>query len=791
MEFPKQYDFQEVEKKWIKYWEENGIFKFDKHSKKPFYSVDTPPPTVSGNMHIGHAFSYSQQDITVRFWRQYGYNVLHPFGTDDNGLPTERLVEKLKKVKSVRMDKQEFIELCNTTIKEIKPDFIQDWKNIGMSCDWDTTYSTIDPHCIKTSQKSFLDLHVKKKLYQKEAPSIWCVTCQTAVAQAELEDAQLNSHFSDIQFTSGDEKIVIATTRPELLPACVCIFVHSTDDRYRHLVGKKAKVPLFGQEVPIFADESADPEKGSGILMVCSYGDKFDVDAIQRFKLEPRVVFTKDGKLNYLGGDYQGISIKDARKQILNDLEEKGLLLSKKQIEHTVNVHDKCGTEIEFLSTKQWFVDVISNKKQLIEAGKKIRWNPEYMKTRYDHWVEGLQWDWCISRQRHFGVPFPVWYCKKCHQVKLASEEQLPVYPEKSSPVTPCDCGKNDFIPEMDVMDTWQTSSMSPQIVLDWAEDGGSDLKMESFPMSLRPQAHDIIRTWAFYTITKGIFHEEKIPWQNIMISGHLQDSKGRKMAKSLGNGIDPRAILDKYGADAFRFMAAGSKLGEDFPFQEKDLLTGRKTVTKLWNASKFVMMHLENFNGEKVEELEIVDKWLLDRLSKSLKIYSDSFKRYDYAKAKFEIENFFWNTFCDNYLELIKDRLYNPDKRGDEGKKSAQYTLYVALSSILKMFAPIMPFITEEIYSYYFAREEKKECISLSDWPEIKMEDENAFKIGEKLVECMISVRREKSSANKSLKEPVTLLECDSSLEVAEGDLKAVTGAVTVKYGTNFKVSF
>ncbi|MFA6089519.1 MAG: class I tRNA ligase family protein, partial [Candidatus Woesearchaeota archaeon] len=430
VELPKQYNIKESESRWLKYWEEHDIFKFDNKSDKETFAVDNPPPTVSGKMHLGHSFSYAQQDINVRVRRMLGYNVYYPFGTDDNGLPTEKLVEKLKKVRSVAMERSEFVKLCNETLKEIKDDFVLDWKKIGMSCDFkNASYSTIDPYCIKTSQASFVDLFNKKLVYQDEAPSMWCVNCQTAIAQAELEDADLSSTFNDVEFSivDLDEKIIIATTRPELLPACVCIFVNPNDKRYLHLIGKKAKVPLFEQEVTIFADESAQMDKGSGILMICSYGDRFDVDAIKRHKLKARVCIARDGKLNDVAKEFNGLKIKEARLKILEKLESTGFLKNKKQITHTVNVHDKCGFEIEFLTTKQWFVKVCDFKEAIKRYGSKINWYPLSMKTRFDNWVENLNWDWCISRQRHFGVSIPIWYCDKCGALKIASIKQLPV----------------------------------------------------------------------------------------------------------------------------------------------------------------------------------------------------------------------------------------------------------------------------------------------------------------------------------------------------------------------------
>ncbi len=689
----KNYNFKESEAKWSRYWKEKKTYSFDLKSKKPTYSIDTPPPTLSGKMHIGHAFSYSQQDFVVRYHRMKGENVFYPFGSDDNGLPTERLIEKLKGMKASKMPRNEFVKLCSDTLKEIRPSFIQDWKNTGISCDFDFFYSTINEHSRKISQKSFIDLYKIGRAYQKEAPTIWCPECQTAIAQVELKDKELDSTFNEVYFElENGEKIIIATTRPELLGACVCIYVHPDDKRYEKLVGKKAIVPLFKQKVTIHSDESADPEKGSGILMICSWGDRFDVEATKKRKLEPRVVFTRDGRLNELAGKYKGLSIKEARKIILEDLRKEGLLVSQKQIKHIVNVHERCEKEIEFLSTKQWFIRYLDLKDKFLEQGKKVKWHPDFMRHRYENWIKGLLWDWCISRQRYFGVPFPVWYCKKCNEVILADEKDLPVDPLFDLPKKNCSCGSKEFVPEKDVLDTWATSSLTPQIAVQLVKD--PKIRKKLFPMSLRPQAHEIISFWAFNTIVKSYFHEKNIPWKNIMISGFVT-LEGEKMSKSKGNVIEPQIVLEKYGADALRFWAASSKLGEDYDYQEKELVSGSRTVTKLWNTARFSKLHLDNFKLGKVE-LEILDKWVLYKLDRTIKLCTEGFENYEYNRAKSAVELFFWKDFCDNYLEFVKHRVYSSELNKE--KKSALYTLYVCLLNILKLFAPIMPYITEEL---------------------------------------------------------------------------------------------
>ena len=781
MNFMKHYNAEEVEEKIKKFWEKEKIYKFDLKKKGKIYSIDTPPPTVSGDMHIGHAFSYSQQDFIARFRRMFEDNVFYPFGTDDNGLPTERLVEKLKKVKSKDMSRTDFIELCLKTLKEITPDFVQQWRDLGISADYGVCYSTIDKNSRKISQKSFLDLFKAGRIYKKNFPTIWCPECQTSIAQAELEDKEFPSSFSTIKFEAEGKTLPIATTRPELIPACVAIFVNPNDKRYKNLVGKKAKIPLFNYEVPIFEDKSADLEKGTGVMMVCSYGDKFDVDAVHRFKLNPRIIFNHDGTLNV--DKYKGMKIKEARKKILEDLKKEGLILDQKQISHVVNVHDKCGTEIEFLPTEQWFIKILDEKKKLIEEGKKIEWYPKFMYKRYENWVNGLEWDWNISRDRHFGVSIPVWHCRKCDKIILAKEKELPLDPSEIE--KKCPKCKEKAEPEIKVLDTWATSSLTPQIASSLV---GNKIKL---PYSLRPNGHDIIRTWAFYTIVKSYLHENKIPWQDIMISG-MVSLKGEKMSKSKGISIDPREIIKKYGSDALRFWAAGSKLGEDMNYQEKDLVTGKKFVTKLFNASKFVFMNLGKTKPKK-PKLEPLDNYFLELLDYRLSLITKNFEKYNYSMAKSRTEELFFHYFTDHYLEYVKGRIYGKDKNK---RLSAQYTIYHSLLTILKLIAPIMPFITEEIYQTYYRKHEKDKSIHLSKWPESKKYPKfpESFLFFKDVIHLVRLARKGKSLKKVSLKTECILTLPQKNKKALEDrglmeDFKNVTNAKDVKGGKKFGI--
>jgi len=775
MELSKQYDAKISEPKWQKFWDEENIFKFDPNDKKKeVYSVDTPPPTVSGKMHLGHAFSYSQQDFMVRFQRMLGKNIFYPFGTDNNGVATERLVEKLKKVKSKNMERTEFVKLCLETVKkELIPQYTNDMKKLGLSCDFDLFYDTIDEHSQRISQRSFIDLYKKGREYRKDAPTMWCPACETGISQVECQDKEMDSFFNDIIFKVKEEDLIIATTRPELLPACVAVFYHPDDKRYQKYNGKKAKVPLFDFEVPILPDERADPEKGTGIVMCCTFGDQTDMEWQKAHNLPIKIAITPDGKMTDIAGKYKDLSILTARKMMIEDLKDSRLLLTQEPIRHAVNVHERCGTEIEFLKAKQWFIKYLDLKEDMLKWARELNWYPQHMKSRYDHWVKGLQWDWMISRQRFFGVPFPIWYCKKCEELILAKEEDLPVDPLKQKPpIDKCPkCGGKEFIPEKDVMDTWATSSLTPQIASELIKDRVMQKKI--YPMSLRPQAHDIITFWLFNTVVKSQLHNKINPWKDVAISGHALDPHGKKMSKSKGNVIEPQETIEKYSADCLRFWAAGSKLGEDLPYQEKDLITGKKFITKLWNASKFSIMHLEDYNGETPKKLETVDKWILSKLNGMINDSTDSFLKYEYSRTKADVENFFWHDFCDNYLEIIKDRLYNPNKRGKEARLSAQYALYKTLLAILKMMAPILPHITEEIYQLYYAKHEKIKSIHISSWPDTEKRDAEAEKIGELVVYAVEKARRAKSEKNLSLKTPLKNLFIEG--KISEEDFETI----------------
>ena len=685
------------------------------------------------------------------------------------------------------MKRKEFVDLCLKTLEEIRPDFVYDWKRIGISADYNIFYTTINRHSQKISQRSFVELHKMKRIYRKRAPFVWCPECQTAIAQVEMKDSERESKLVYMKFdTSLNEQIAIATTRPELLPACVAIHIHPDDKRFKKFIGAKAKIPFSNREVKITANKDVDMAFGSGIVYHCTYGDMDDVKWMEEFKIEPIEIMNKDGTLNEKAGRFKGMHVKKAREAVIKALEEENRIAKIEPINHVVNVHERCETDIEILTTDQWFIKYLDLKNDFIKYGKKIKWYPEHMRARYENWIKGLKWDWNISRQRHFGIPIPVWYCRKCNEIIVADEKQLPVDPLVEKPLKKCKCNSNEFVGEEDVLDTWATSSLTPDIAIELFED--KKIYKSLFPMSLRPQAHDIITFWLFNTVVKSYFHHKDIPWKNTMISGWALDPHGKKMSKSKGNVIDPREMIAKYSADSLRFWAAGSRLGDDLPFQEKDLVTGNKFTTKIWNASKFAFMHLADYKGQKPQKLEIMDRWILSKLSRVAKTATEKFMDYEYSHTKLETETFFWHTFCDNYLEIIKDRLYNADKRGKEARLSAQYGLYQALLTIIKLMAPIMPFITEELYQLYYQKYEKTKSIHLAKWPDIKMIDEHAEHIGDFVVQVIEYARKQKSEKQLSLKTPIKKLTIKAKIEEkdfdeVEAEIKAATSAESIVF--------
>ncbi len=771
---PKEYNHKEREKHWQEAWAKSGVYAWrDDKPRAETFVIDTPPPTVSGVLHMGHIFSYTQADFVARYQRMIGKDVFYPMGFDDNGLPTERLVEKIKDKKANQYESREaFVKDCREVVKDAEEEFRRLFKSTALSVDWKQEYQTISDDVQKLSQASFLDLLKKGEAYRKLQPMLWDPVDQTAIAQAEIVDKEMGSHFNDIMFgiDGSDEKIIIGTTRPELIGACVAVFYHPDDKRYTHLKGKTAVTPLFGVKVPILADDAVKLDKGTGLVMCCTFGDETDIMWWEKHKLPIRVMLNKYGKIEFPEGvpvieELKVLKASVAREKSIELLKAAGFLVKQEAITHAVKCAERSGAPLEILPTYQWFVKVLDKKEALTDKVKECQWHPEYMRIRAEQWIDGLNWDWCISRQRFFGVPFPVWYSKRAGEegkILFADLDQLPVNPLTH---TPKGYSKDEVEPDKDVMDTWATSSLSPQLSAH-AIGGDAARYKKLFPADLRPQAHEIIRTWAFYTIVKAHLHADTIPWKNLMISGWCLAADKTKMSKSKGNVVTPVALIEEKSSDAVRYWASTSRLGADTAFSEDLLKIGRKLVTKLWNASNFASLSLDKLSGTPstaVEDTrkgyiaEPLDLWILSRLNQCIKKATAEFEKFEYCDARVAIEDFFWNDFCDNYLELVKSRAYG---EGGGDQQSALYTLYHCLDAILRLFAPFVPHITEEIYSHIF--ENAGSVHQRGTWPRA---DHYPYETGAELsgmacVDILNVIRKAKSEAGVSIKFPVEKVE-------------------------------
>jgi valyl-tRNA synthetase len=761
-----------------------------------------------------------------------GLDVFYPMGFDDNGLPTERLVEKTigKKagVYEAENGRGSFVKECQKIVDEAEVEFENLFNAVALSVDWNQKYQTISQESQQISQASFVDLFNKNLVERRFAPVLWDCVDRTALSQADLVDKEMPSAMHDIKFsTETGEEIIIATTRPELLPACVAVMVHPEDERYKNLHGKNAITALFGVKVPIITDELVQMEKGTGAVMCCTFGDETDIKWQQKHKLKIKIIIDETGKIvphdfiqfdgvlsvDDVFNDSKEISdidketykkyysvlerkkIKEARDEVINNLTAQNLLIKSNPITHAVKCAERSGAPIEILTMPQWFVKILDKKEALKQKANECNWYPDYMKIRVEQWIDNLAWDWCISRQRYFGVPFPIWYSKRQGEegkILVASFDQLPIDPQRDLPKG---YSADEVTAETDIMDTWATSSISPQlsskgISAEFMIDKQRHEKL--FPADLRPQAHEIIRTWAFYTITKALLHEDKIPWKNLMISGWCLAADKTKMSKSKGNVVTPQSLIEEKGADVVRYWASASNLGADIAYSEELFKIGGKLITKLFNASKFVAQNFADLTSQPTTPKQDVakniineksDLWILSRLNQTILKAEQEFEQFEYAKARQAVEDFFWNDFCDNYLEIVKVRSYglNAEKYKDvnlsdaqkaqiiSGQQSGLFALYHCLEGVLKLFAPFIPHVTEELYQAIFSNKltsihQRGSWCKLEDY----ILDEETLEIGKVMLEVIFNIRKFKSDNNLSMKTPIQKFSINTKINIS-----------------------
>ncbi len=843
-----------LEAKWTPTWESSGVYRFDRRRQRAdVYSIDTPPPTVSGSLHVGHVFSFTHTDVVARFQRMRGKAVFYPMGWDDNGLATERRVQNYYGVRcdpslpydpafvppekpdkhAVSVSRPNFVELCNRLTGEDEKAFEHLWKHLGLSVDWSRTYATVGKTAQRVSQLAFLHLARRGLAYQVEAPTLWDIDFKTAVAQAELEDRERPGAYHRIRFAIADGEskdlphnstgvaqdfgpacVEIETTRPELIPACVALVAHPDDERYRPLFGREVTTPLFGVRVPVRPHPLADPEKGSGIAMICTFGDTTDVTWWRELNLPVRAVLQPDGTLGPIRWGAPGwesvdasraqqfydpltrLSAAKAQAVIVGQLRESGDLVGEpRPITHAVKFYEKGDRPLEILSSRQWFIKTMDFREKLLERARELEWHPPYMRARFENWTNGLNGDWCISRQRFFGVPFPVWYSLDAEgrvdygHPLMPGDDQLPLDPSTDTPPgyrSDQRGAANGFVGDPDIMDTWATSSLTPQVVCGWLDD--PDLFAKTFPMDLRPQAHDIIRTWLFDTVLRSELEHGQLPWKHAAISGWVLDPDRKKMSKSKGNVVTPMALLEEHGSDGVRYWAASGRPGTDTAFDPKQMGVGRRLAIKILNASKFA---LSSHPGPAAPTPEAkpgaiiapVDRAMLRTLAALVTEATDAFEAYDYARVLQRTESFFWH-FCDDYLELVKGRRYG--EQGSEGARSANAALTSALSVMLRLFAPFLPFVTEEVWSWW-----QDGSIHVAPWPRAgeieslvadnseatRQSDQTAYDFA---TEVLFDVRKQRSEAKQPLKVPITKVRVQAGraqldlMRLVEADLRS-----------------
>jgi valyl-tRNA synthetase len=755
--FPKKFNLLAIEEKWQQNWETMGIYRFKRtDDPRPVFTIDTPPPYPSGDFHMGNVLNWTYIDALARYKRMRGYNVLFPQGWDCHGLPTEVKAEEIYKIKKTDLPPAEFIKLCKQFVGKYIGVMKKAVIRLGCSVDWTTEYRTMDPNYWKNTQLSFIILHKKGLIYKGTYPISWCTSCETAIADAEVEHETKQGTLHYIKFKLEDGNyLLIATTRPELLPACVTVAVNPDDQRYKRYIGKNIWIPIANRTVKIIPDWLVDPQFGTGVVMICTYGDKADVKAVATHNLDSIILIDDKGKMNKNAGKYAGLTTKEAKKAVVADLEKEGLLEKTETLSQEVGTCWRCKNPIEILEHEQWFMKTRIFTEQVKKNTLDVIWYPDYMKKRMIDWANSLDWDWVISRQRIFATPIPIWYCKKCGEIILAEPEWVPIDPRTEDPkIDRCPkCGSTNFTPETDVLDTWFDSSITCAVHAGWPD--SKDWR-KLYPTDVHPSGYDIIRTWAYYLMVRHLALFNEKPYKSVLINGMVLGSDGRKMSKSLRNFVATPDVFQKYGADAPRQWATGGgATGSDIPFRWEDVEYAWRFLRKLWNAARFASMHLQDYNpNHKPANLKLIDRWLLSKMERVTQKVTEALENCQFNVATDEIRQFTWHSFCDNYIEAVKHRLYQPETYGTEKREAAQYTLYTAIYRILQLLAPVSPHITEELYQIMFADDKPHESIHTSQWPTIQEEriDPEAEKSGDIIVAVMGEIRRDKAEKQKPL---------------------------------------
>ncbi|MFD1511701.1 valine--tRNA ligase [Halomarina rubra] len=757
-DLPDDYDPDRIEQHWRDQWRDTDLYAYEDHEDRPDYIIDTPPPYPTGNLHIGHGLQWSYIDFAARYHRLKGDDVLFPQGWDCHGLPTEVKVEENHGIHRTDVSREEFRDLCIEHTEEQIDSMKETMDELGFSIDWSAEFRTMDESYWGKTQRSFVEM--EDDVHRDEHPVNWCPRCETAIADAEVEKEDRTGTLYQVAFDGVEtDPIEIATTRPELLPACVAIAVDPEDERYEGRVGDTFEVPLFGQEVELIADEDVDGEFGTGAVMICTFGDKQDVDWWARHDLDLRPVLTEDGHLNDLAGEFEGQTIPEAKENVAEALDDAGHLVDENSTEQAVGVCWRCDTPIEILSKEQWFVRI--DQDAIVEKAKEVEWIPDHMYARLEEWAEGMDWDWVISRQRVFATPIPAWECQECGHWHVAEVEELPVDPTETDPaVGACpECEAEEWVGETDVMDTWMDSSITPLHISGWPE----EITREEFePVALRPQGHDIIRTWAFYTLLRTGKLTDERPWDTVLVNGMVFGPDGNKMSKSRGNVVTPREAIDDYGADAVRqALALGGQPGADVQFQPKEATSASRFNTKVWNITKFAAGHLD----ERTVDIEDpayrdADRWILGRAAQVAERVDEAMQEYRYDSALREVREFVWHDLADDYLELVKGRLYE----GRPGERNAaRHALLTALSSSLRMLSPFAPFLAEEAYD---ALPGLDGSVHAAEWPTLPDFDEETVDRGQLVADVASEIRSWKSEQGMALNAELDRIEVFTDLE-------------------------